>query len=145
MSAGRPARAEGSAAAEDSQRTHSSDPPGRGGRGRGAAPGRRAAANPPPGPERRREPVESGAGRGRDRNLERDSGKRLRGGGVRPVPAPCPRHPSSPALPRPLGLAVVLGVPASGAPAAAGLRRHPSAPLVGARDQDARGWRPLRQ
>ncbi|KAJ8792345.1 hypothetical protein J1605_019901 [Eschrichtius robustus] len=47
MSAGRPARAEGSAAAGDSQRTHSSDPPGRGGRGRGAGPREKGGGKPP--------------------------------------------------------------------------------------------------
>lgn len=65
-----------------------------GGVGRGRPPGEGRRQNPPPARSVGGSPWIPG--RGRDRNLERDSGKRLRGGGVRPVPA-------TPVAPRYLG------------------------------------------
>lgn len=115
--------------------------------GVGTTPCRRAATGEPkpPGTEHRQELEES---RGRDRGLEGDSGKRLRGGGVRRVPSLRHRHPrlpSYPSLPWQLGAAADLGVLAPVPPAPAGLRRGPWTPGFGAGDRDARCWRPLRQ
>lgn len=81
-------------------------------------------------------------GRRSSRLLERDSGKRRRRGGIARCPPhpPLPRdphRPCRPALPWQCGLAAALGVPASGLPALAGLRRRPSAPRLGARDPNA--------
>lgn len=140
---GRPDRAEGSAAAGDSQWMPPRDPPGLRGAWRGDAPGQGCGGA-------RGKPLRSGAQagggvQGRDRLVERDSGKRRRRDGV----ARCPPHPPPPRDPRPpplpcrpalpwqCGLAAALGVPASSPPAPAGLRRRSSSPRLGARDPDA--------
>lgn len=104
---GRPDRAEGSAAAGDSQWMPPRDPPGLRGAWRGDAPGQGCGGARG---KTLRSGAQAGGGvQGRDRLVERDSGKRRRRDGV----ARCPPHPPPPRDPRhppPLPARVTLAV-----------------------------------